>query len=39
MGGAGLQSLLAAGSPESGNTTGPQPRLVRAAHEFEAQMM
>ncbi len=39
MGGAGLQSLLAAGSPGSTNPTGPQPRLVHAAHEFEAQMM
>ena len=39
MSGAGLQSLLAAGSLESTNPTGPQPRLVHAAHEFEAQMM
>jgi len=39
MGGAGFQPLLAAGSPGSTNPTGPQPRLVHAAHEFEAQMM
>jgi len=39
MGGTGLQSLLVAGSGGNGNTTEPQPRLVRAAHEFEAQMM
>ena len=39
MGGTGLQSLLAAGSPGSGSPMEPQPRLVHAAHEFEAQMM
>jgi hypothetical protein len=25
--------------PGAGDTTVPQPRLVRAAHQFEAQMM
>jgi len=39
MGGAGLQSLRAAGPPGSGSPTGPQPRLMHASHEFEAQMM
>jgi Rod binding domain-containing protein len=30
---------IAATDAGTGNTTTPQPRLVRAAHEFEAQMM
>jgi len=29
----------AAGTGQSGSHSGPQPRLVHAAHEFEAQMM
>ena len=29
----------ATGTAGTASATGPQPRLVRAAHEFEAQMM
>jgi Rod binding domain-containing protein len=32
-------SAITPAAQESGNATTPQPRLVRAAHEFEAQMM
>jgi Rod binding domain-containing protein len=37
-----MQSITATSSPSSANGAAsgvPQPRLVRAAHEFEAQMM
>ncbi|MDR3725798.1 MAG: hypothetical protein P4K86_02025 [Terracidiphilus sp.] len=32
-------SALASTAQGNGNMTTPQPRLVKAAHEFEAQMM
>lgn len=34
-----MQPVTAIGTPTSQPAAAPQPRLVRAAHEFEAQMM
>ena len=34
-----LNSVAATTAPGTGDAPPPQPRLVRAAHEFEAQMM
>jgi Rod binding domain-containing protein len=34
-----MDSIAATGASSTGSAATPQPRLVRAAHEFEAQMM
>jgi hypothetical protein len=34
-----MQPVAALAAPGAQTATAPQPRLVRAAHEFEAQMM
>jgi Rod binding domain-containing protein len=34
-----MQSLAATAAASPGDSSAPPPRLVRAAHEFEAQMM